>query len=395
MNVQQIKSLIKKSEPGRFRVDDNLYLRISNSKTASWTFRYKINGKRKELTIGNFGEEPIGIPLVKAKSIAANYKVLVKDGIDPKFHNKRTTLADFKTVDNLADDWLKLCEGRLKYPTIPKRVYTKDISPTIGELPIHEVNPRDISSVIRSINESGRPTISNDALIYCKQLFNHGIKLGLIQINPAAAFDSKDAGGIEKSRDRALTIEEIKHLFAIMRENRDSFVRQNYLACILLLNLGVRKGELLAAPWSEFDLDKGIWSLPKERSKNGLSIEYPLPDKLVALLIELKVLSCGSDYLFPNRRKSKRNPHISPDTLNAALSSLFKKGKLKIDHFTIHDFRRSCRTLLSNLGVAPHVAERCLNHKLPKIMATYDQYDYFDERKEAHKKLVDLISPMF
>jgi integrase len=395
MNVQQIKSLIKKSDAGRYRVDDNLYLRISNSKTASWTFRYKINGKRKELTLGNFGEEPKGLPLVKVKSIAANYNVLVKDGIDPKFHNKRTTLSDFKTIDNLASDWLNDCAKRLKFPDIPKRVYRKDISPIIGELPIHEVNPMDIRGVIRNINESGRPTISNDALIYCKQLFNHAIKLGLIQINPALAFDSKDAGGIEKSRDRALSFEEIGILFTAMRENKDSFVRQNYLACILLLCLGVRKGEILSAPWKEFDLEKCIWSLPKERSKNGLSIEYPLPAKVVEIFKELKVLSCGSDYIFPNRRASKRNPHISPDTLNAALSSLFKKKKLTIEHFTIHDFRRTCRTLLSKLGTPPHVAERCLNHKLPKIMATYDQYDYFEERKLAHESLVNYLYKLF
>jgi integrase len=395
MNVQQIKSLIKKSEAGRFRVDDNLYLRISNSKTASWTFRYKINGKRKELTIGNFGEEPAAVPLVKAKSIAANYKVLVKEGMDPKFQNKRTTLADFKTVDDLAADWLKSCEERLKFPGIPKRVYKKDIAPVIGELPIHEVNPMDIRTVIKTINESGRPTISNDALIYCKQLFNHAIKLGLTQVNPALAFNSKDAGGIEKSRDRFLTIEEIETVFKTMRENKDSFVRQNYLSCILLLCLGVRKGELLAAPWSEFDFDKGIWSLPKERSKNGLSIEYPLPLDLIKILQELKLLACGSDYLFPNRRASKRNPYISSDTLNAALSSLFKKNKLLLDHFTIHDLRRTCRSHLSSLGVAPHVAERCLNHKLPKIMATYDQYDYFEERKQAHELLVNCLSKFF
>lgn len=395
MNVQQIKSLIKNAETGRYRIDDNLYLRISSSKTATWTFRYKINAKRKELTIAKFGEEPLGLPLVKAKAVAANYKALVRDGIDPKIQKSRDLLSDLKTVDQLAESWLEDCKERLKYPNIPERVYRKDIAPHIGELPIGEVTPLDIKRIIRTIKESGRPTISNDALVYCKQLFNEAIKLDLISSNPALPFDTKDAGGKEFSRDRALSIEEIKLTFEVMRDNQDSFVRQNYLAFILLLCFGCRKGELLAARWSEFNLTNQTWEMPKERSKTGVSITYPIPEQLVTILEELKVLSVGSEYVFPNRRKSIRFPHISMDTWNAALASLFKKELLEIPHFTIHDLRRTCRTMLSNIGVQPHVAERCLNHKLPKIMGTYDQYDYFDERKEAHQKLTDALSEFF
>ncbi|KAF7767190.1 hypothetical protein PUND_a3119 [Pseudoalteromonas undina] len=395
MNVQEIKSLIRKGQVGRYQVDDNLYLRISSSKTASWTFRYKINTKRKELTIAKFGDEPLGLPLVKAKAVAASYKALVRDGIDPKIQKSRDLLSDLKTVDQLAESWLKDCRERLKYPNIPDRVYRKDIAPHIAELPIVEVTPLDIKKIIRTIKESGRPTISNDALVYCKQLFNEAIKLDLISSNPALPFDTKDAGGKEHSRDRALSLTEIELTFKIMRDNQDCFVRQNYLAFILLICLGCRKGELLAAKWSEFDLKKHVWNMPKERSKTGVSITYPLPIKLVIVLEELKVLCVGSDYVFPNRRKSIRFPHISMDTWNAALSSLFKKDILKIPHFTIHDLRRTCRTLLATVGTAPHVAERCLNHKLPKIMAVYEQYDYFEERKEAHEKLVQYLSSCF
>ncbi|MDO6426106.1 tyrosine-type recombinase/integrase [Thalassotalea sp. 1_MG-2023] len=395
MNAQQIKSLVKKAEVGRHQVDDNLYLRISTSKSASWTFRYKLNGKRKEATLAKYGDEPLGLPLVKARALAANWKALVRDGIDPKIQKNRQDFSDIRTVNNLANDWLEDCRQRLKYPEIPERVYRKDIAPHVGELPISEVNPLDIKRVLKHINDSGRPTIANDALIYCKQMFNQGIKLGLLTNNPASAFDNRDAGGKENSRDRFLTVDEIEEVFNTFRENQNCFVRQNYIACVLLLCLGVRKGELLAAPWSEFNLDEKVWKLPKERSKNGIPIDYPLPDLLVRYFEELKVLSVGSDFVFPNRRASKRFPYISPDTLNAALANLFKKGQLKVDHFTLHDLRRTCRTMLSNIGVQPHVAERCLNHKLPKIMGTYDKYDYFDERKEALQRLTDKLSQFF
>ncbi len=63
------------------------------------------------------------------------------------------------------------------------------------------------------------------------------------------AFKVNDAGGIEKSRERALSLEEISQVFKVVfREHSDSFSRDNYLACALLLLLAVRKSELTEAP---------------------------------------------------------------------------------------------------------------------------------------------------
>lgn len=114
--------------------------------------------------------------------------------------------------------------------------------------------------------------------MYLKQLFNHGIKLDVVGANPASAFNVSDAGGVEQSKDRALTFEELTRVFEVFRENRDSFARENYLACALLVTLGVRKGELTEASWQEINLETGIWELPRERSKSGVGLTIPLPE---------------------------------------------------------------------------------------------------------------------
>lgn len=130
--------------------------------------------------------------------------------------------------------------------------------------------------------------------MYCKKLFNHGIKLDVISSNPAAVFSVDDAGGMEKSKSRALTLDELKTVFKIFRENSDSFTRDNYLACVLLVLLGVRKGELTEASWFEFDLKEGVWSLSAERSKSGVGIDILLPDLAVEWFKELQIRACGS-----------------------------------------------------------------------------------------------------
>ena len=158
---------------------------------------------------------------------------------------------------------------------------------------------------------------------------------------------------------------------------------------------------LTEALWSEFDLFSATWQLPAVRSKSGCGFTIPLPDSAIHILNELKIRACGSDYVFPNRRASKA-AHMGKDTLNRAISKMFGKdpGKdiqpqnlmIGIEHFTVHDLRRTCRSILASLGVQVHIAERCLNHKLQGVEGVYDRHDYFDERKQALNRLANHLS---
>ena len=77
--------------------------------------------------------------------------------------------------------------------------------------------------------------------------------------------------------------------------------------------------------------------------------------------------------------QSRMLPTICESTIGVAM------GKVKhgLPHFTTRDFRRTARTHRAALGVDPHVAERCLNHKLKGVEGIYNRHDYFDERKAA------------
>jgi integrase len=209
-----------------------------------------------------------------------------------------------------------------------------------------------------------------------------------IERNPAADFDLADAGGDEVSRDRWLTVEELQQLAQAMRAT-PNFGRENELAVWLLLALCVRKMELLSARWDAFDLDAGIWTLAKESTKTHSSIRIPLAKPVIAWLQEARVFSFGKPYVFPARRlvrlrmgvaRRNRYEHVGPDTLNVALTRL---KVIDIEHFTVHDMRRTARTHLAALGVDRFVAERSLNHKLRSVEGIYDRHDYFAERAAA------------
>ena len=388
--AQNIKSMLKSNKPGYYAVGNGLYFRISKERTGFWVIRYTMHGKRREISLGRYPE----MSLADANSETSLIKTNIKKNIDPLAERQRADNTVFKTLDDLAEDWLKDCEKRLKHPNIPRRVYTKDLAPTMGRLAIDQISPRDVRATINRITESGRPTIANDALMYCKQLFRHGIKLDLLSNNPAEPFTVDDAGGVEESRSRALAFDEIKKVFQSFHKHSEQFTRENTLASALLVTLGIRKGELIAARWEEFDTDKKLWNIPQERSKTGRAISAPLPDEALEWLHELYIRANGSEYVFPKRRSSKRFGHISPDTLNAAIQKLHREKKLTVEHFTVHDFRRTCRSLLAAEGIPGHVAERCLNHKLKGVEGIYDRYDYLDERREALELIARKLAPV-
>ena len=399
LTVKKVEALIRAGGDKTKRYGDGggLYLVVPHSGYPSWMLRFTSNKKRREMTLGKVSD----ISLRDARLLAAEKMKQVREGFDPLIQRKRAEQEKIKTVNDLFSDWYPSLEKRLKHPNIPKRVFLKDIAPHIGDIPLEQVNARDIRTTINAITAAGKPAIANDALNYCKQLFNHGMKLDLMQGNPASAFTVRDAGGVEKSRDRALTTEELKQFFNTAKQNPMSFTRDNYLACALLVCLGVRKSELCEAKWEEFDLEKAVWELPKERSKTNVALTIPLATPVLEWLEELKVRSLGSEYVFPSRRSSK-NPHMGPDTLNRAITKLFghEPGKKKqppnlmgdMPHFTVHDLRRTCRTLLAQQGTPGHVAERCLNHKLKGVEGIYDRHDYFEERREALGKLAMQMS---
>ena len=153
------------------------------------------------MTIGKVDE----LSLADARLKAAEFRKQISEGINPIAERKRSKQADIQIINDLFEDWHKDLPKRLKHPNIPKRIYQKELSPQIGQYnTLKRVTPLDIRNIIQIVADSGHPTTANDILMYCKQLFKHGMKIDVIESNPAPAFSNYNAGGIEESRDQVL-----------------------------------------------------------------------------------------------------------------------------------------------------------------------------------------------
>jgi integrase len=380
----EIQAWIRAGKPLAGKSDgDGLTFTLSASLTASWVFRYRLGGKQREMTIGNYPT----ITLKKARELATDARALVQQGIDVARakRDQKIALTTAGTVKQLCQEYYeRTVEGRIKRPDIIRERLDGDLIPKLGRLRIAEVKPLDIDGMIRAIVDRGSPVMANRVLATTKAVFDYAIRRHWIEQNPAAAFRRTDAGGEEQARTRTLSDGDLVKLFKALQAAGSAF-RIYDLAVKLLLVTAVRVSELIEAPWAEFDLDadEPVWRLPASRIKTGKDMmqrdfTIPLPSEAVEWLREIKRTSVASDYVFPARRRVSK-PTMSPATLNWMMGEI-KHG---LEHFTLHDLRRTARTHLARLGVKPHIAERCLNHKLPGINDTYDTHDYLDERRLA------------
>ncbi|MEO5343312.1 MAG: tyrosine-type recombinase/integrase [Gammaproteobacteria bacterium SHHR-1] len=399
----QIKAWIKNGERFEGRSDGGgLYLRFRpDYATPMWRFRYKFSGKPRWVELGSYRT----LSLAEARKVAKEMKARVALGYDvamEKRERKQEALEKIEaakriyTVAALADEFFEArILGRWKHPNIVRSRIEKDIKPAIGKLALNEVRPSHVDALLKGIVARGAPSIATDVMRWGKRMFDYAIKRELVDKNPFAVFDPSDAGGTEKARTRWLTRDELARLLQVMKDAPGWSV-ENGITVKLLLMLAVRKQELIAARIEEFDLDNAVWHLPAERTKTEAAVDIPLPRQAVELLRELVRLAGRSQWLLPARKmQSRMIPHIDLNTVNAAMAkSIRPLMGPDCEPFSPHDFRRTARTHLEALSVAPHICERCLNHKIKGIVGVYNRHDYFEERKVALQRWADLLSSL-
>jgi integrase len=168
----------------------------------------------------------------------------------------------------------------------------------------------------------------------------------------------------------------------------------------LLMLTGLRKVEAAKATWQEFDLRRGIWTIPASRMKGGVPHLVPLSDEAVALLRSLPRFSGegAGDYLFSTTNgaqpingfsktydRLRRSVEVELTRFHSARGD--RLNDVRVERFHLHDVRRTVRSTLPALGVPDNVAERVIAHAKTGLQKVYDLYAYLPEKREALAKL--------
>jgi integrase len=353
-----------------------LVVRVGASGTKSFRWDRGRGYKPRIITYGKFPS----ISLKKARDLHEKKKQQHSDGVIVTHESMIRKVVDLAEL--FYSDRILI---QLKRPEAVRQVLDHDILPAIGRMQLQSVTTMVCRKVVKDVVDRGAKVHANKVLVVLKQMLNFGVSNGLIEFNTAAPLRAVDLGIENHPRDRSLTSEEIRTFWDSL-EGEPIATRTSLR---LLTLLGIRSGELRLSRWEYIDLEAGLLTIPVEnqkltprKAKYAHPFVVPLSIAAIALFRELEGLH--PEIVFPNGDKP-----YSIAAMGRWVKRVIKKGNM--DHFTPRDLRRTMRTNLSKLNVQPHIAERCLNHSLGKILETYDTHDFLDERREALEKWSQVI----
>lgn len=350
-----------------------------------WRFRYRHGGKEKMISLGVYPH--VKLKEARAKRDEARKAVVAK--IDPSAQRKAVAVATADTFEAVAREFLETKRNTLE-PSTWKRdadQLTQMVYPYLGNKPIASIEAPDLLDVLRKIEAKGNHDTAHRARALCGRVFRFAIATGRAKHDISA--DLKGALVPKVTKNLAAITDPVK-VGQLLRAI-DGFDGQPATVAALKLApyVFLRPGELRAAEWPEFDLDKGEWRVPAERMKMREMHIVPLAIQAVEILRDLKPLTGKGRLVFPAIGNGERP--ISENTINGALRRLGYTS----EEMTGHGFRAMASTLLNEQGVNPDLIELQLAHKeRNKVRAAYNRAQRLAERRSMMQAWADYLDEL-
>lgn len=350
-------------------------IRVSPGGRKSWTVVYRTNGRLRRMTLGVYPH----VSLAEARGKAKDVLHEAGNGGDPaaaKIEERRA-----ETFADLAREYIERHakhkrSGRedirlLNGSPHKKKTGKKPHVPLVtrwGSRKVKDIHRRDVRELLDEIAERA-PIMANRTLALVRKMFNFGIEHDWVDTNPCHMIKRPAP---ESQRERVLSEDEIRRVWKALDDEHP------IIAVLFRLRLltAQRGGELLGATWGEMDLASSWWTIPAERSKNGLAHRVPLSPRALRILKALRKKTDDSPWVFPSTRK--KGPHINH--AQKAIERIVERSGVE---FRGHDLRRTAASLMVGAGVPRLVVSKILNHVETGVTAVYDRHSYDQEKRQA------------
>ncbi len=342
-------------------------VRITRAGVVAFVLDYRIHGRKRRYTIGRHPE----LTATAARERALQLRGRILDGHDPL--EEREQDRSEPTLGELATQYLERYAITHKRPSSlrnDRQMLDTIVRPHIGALRLAAVGKRDIEALHASLKAT--PYRANRVLALLSKMFSLAIEWEWRADNPARGVPRFH----EDRRERWLTVEEMQRF----SEALDAYDDQNASNALrLLLLTGAREGEVLKADWTQFDLQRGIWTKPSHHTKQQRIEHVPLSGPALELLRAMKPKATGP--LFPGANGNKarvtiRRPWVQACKAAGLAEAITLKGKRRtITRYKptvrIHDLRHSYASHLVSNGVSLQIVGKLLGHTQPQTTARY------------------------
>ena len=346
-------------------------VRVTAAGVKSFVLNYRLKGREYRYTIGRYPEWSA----LRAVRQARELRQRIDRGENPL--DDRAPAPTVKTVAEVLDDFMSRYARNKDRPLRSadeyESAFSRLVRPAIGNLGIHDVRRSNIVEMLDKIEDKSGPVMADRTLAYLRKAFNwHATRDD--RFVPPIVRGMARTKARERARERILSDDEVRILWPKLSGTFGGIVK-------LLLLTAQRRLEVARIHRAE--IANGVWVIPKERYKSKRANLVPLSAAALAVIeAQPKIENC--DYVFTGRTQ-------------ATPFSGFGKAKTALDKatgifgWTLHDLRRTAKTLMVRAGVRPDISERVLGHAIPGVEGVYDRHSYLDEKRDALEKLATMV----
>ena len=347
-------------------------LRITRAGAKAFILNYRAKRRERRYTIGSYPTWSVASARKKARDLRRQ----IDNGEDPMEQRHLDRAAE--TMADLAERYLEEHGPRKRSSSLrnDRQNIRNYILPALARRTVKDITFRDIDQLHQSMKAV--PYQANRVLsLLSHMMAMASSKWGLREDNPCRGVIRFP----EDRRERYLTEDEVKRIAGVM----DKLGNQSAGNAVrLLLLTGARKGEVLAARWDQFDLERAYWHKSSAHTKQKRQHDMPLSAAAIDLLRAMHRES-ESIYLFPGRDGG----HLKD--LRSYWKRLRETAGINSD-IRIHDLRHTFASLLASSGEPIAVVGRLLGHTQAH---TTQRYTHLFERplRDAVEKVGDLFNP--
>jgi len=379
--------------PGKHNDGNGLWLVVTQAGSRKWVLRLTIDGKRRELGLGN-----LKITSLKdARHKADEARSQAAQGIDP-VAARRQVAAKVPTFTQAAASYIRShrrsWHNRKHARQWPRSLKTH-ACPIIGSKPVDAIGTEDMLAVLTPIWQTKTETASRvqgrieaildyAAVLQWRDASNPARWRGHLQrLLPSPAKVKKQRNGGTARHHPALPYHQVPGFVAELR-TLDSI---SAMALEFAILTAARTSEVLLATWTEVDQEAAVWTVPAQRMKARREHRVPLTRAALAVLARVPRIA-GNDHIFPGAR------HGRPLSNMALLSVMRHMGYGaggERGEAVPHGFRSSFRDWCGEVATfPPNVAEAALAHVISdKTQAAYARGDLFVKRRRLMEDWAD------
>jgi integrase len=366
--------------PGYYGDGDGLILRIVESGSKVWLYRYKTHGKIREMGLGPIRD----VSLAEAREAAREARRLRRVGVDPiDAKRKRQAAAKLDKakaisfsecaaayIENHRAGW-----GNAKHAAQWEATLRTYAYPVFGSLPVAAIDTALVVKVLDPI-WSKKPETASRVRGRIEAVLDFATVRGYrVGENPA-----RWKGHLKEALPALNRLRKVEHHAALPYADINAFVadlrtREGGAAAALEFAIltAARTGEVIGARWSEIDLTARVWTIPATRMKTGVDHRVPLSEQALAVLRRAAATKVN-DVVFYGQKRGRALSNM------ALLMMLRRMGRGDI---TVHGFRSTFRDWAAErTTVVGEVAEASLAHAVAnKVEAAYRRSDLFEKRR--------------